>query len=467
MHATTIQFPRRASRECDEGLTEGIPTDHGTTGPERTIASESLVIRTVLEHVRQVSPTPATVLLLGETGVGKELFAKAIHEASPRRHRAMITVNCAAMPAALIESELFGHERGAFTDASFRRIGRFEAAHRSTILLDEIGELPLEVQVKLLRVLEERTVERLGGNHSLNVDVRIIAATNRDLEQAVATRTFREDLFYRLNVFPLTIPPLRDRREDIPHLVRTFVDEFAQAFGKRIDGVGTDSLAALQEYEWPGNVRELRHTIERAVIVATGPTLTIKIPPRSSRPGRSRGEKLVDISAEHIRGVLDSCGWRVRGVGGAAERLAVKPTTLESRMMRLGIARSNRPATTTHSCFFAALGERCNALDCSMRRRRSSSDMERPSRGVVRLLRDHSNHAHPRTELSLKPPGGRTLPLHDAATRRGKHAALPAIRAPSLDRNTTRQADRSAVSSSPRVVILRFEVVCNTERVRG
>jgi transcriptional regulator with GAF, ATPase, and Fis domain len=286
------------------------------------------------------------VLLLGETGVGKELFAEAIHNASPRRRRAMIKVNCAAMPATLIESELFGHERGAFTDASFRRIGRFEAAHDSTILLDEIGELPLAVQVKLLRVLEERTVERLGANHSVKVNVRIIAATNRDLDEAVAKGAFREDLFYRLNVFPLTIPPLRDRREDIPSLVRTFVDEFAQAFGKRIDEVAIESLAELQDYEWPGNVRELRHTVERAVIVATGATLTIKIPPRSSRHGRSTGEKLVDIEAEHIRDVLDSCGWRVRGVGGAAERLAVKPTTLESRMMRLGIARTDRAAST-------------------------------------------------------------------------------------------------------------------------
>jgi len=306
------------------------------------IEGESLAIRTALEQVRQVSPTPATVLLLGETGVGKELFAEAIHEGSPRRDRAMIKVNCAAMPATLIESELFGHERGAFTDASFRRIGRFEAAHRSTILLDEVGELPLEVQVKLLRVLEGRTVERLGTHHSLKIDVRIIAATNRNLEEAVADGAFREDLFYRLNVFPLTIPPLRDRREDIPSLMRTFVDEFAQAFGKRIDAVATESLAALQDYAWPGNVRELRHTIERAMIVTSGPTLTIKIPPRSSSRGRSTGEKLVEVEAEHIRSVLDSCGWRVRGVGGAAERLAIRPTTLESRMLRLGIARADQ-----------------------------------------------------------------------------------------------------------------------------
>jgi transcriptional regulator with GAF, ATPase, and Fis domain len=233
MYATTIEFPRPGLTEFQEPLTEAVPTDRQRREPGPTIVGDSVAIRTVLEQVRQVSPTPATVLLLGETGVGKELIAETIHDASPRRRRPMIKVNFAAMPAALIESELFGHERGAFTDAAVRRIGRFEAAHGSTILLDEVGELPPEVQVKLLRVLEERTVERLGGNHSRKVDVRIIAATNRDLEEAVAKRTFREDLFYRLNVFPLTIPPLRDRREDIPSLVQTFVDGFAQAYGKR------------------------------------------------------------------------------------------------------------------------------------------------------------------------------------------------------------------------------------------
>ena len=343
MYATTIEFPRPGLTEFQRPLTEAVPTDRQRLEPERTIAGDSVAIRTVLEQVRQVSPTPATVLLLGETGVGKELFAETIHDASPRRRRPMVKVNCAAMPAALIESELFGHERGAFTDAAFRRIGRFEAADGSTILLDEVGELPPEVQVKLLRVLEERTVERLGGNHSLKVDVRIIAATNRNLEEAVARRTFREDLFYRLNVFPLTIPPLRDRPEDIPSLVQTFVDAFAQAYGKRIDAVAKHSLAALQEYEWPGNVRELRNLIERAMIVATGPTLTINVPHRACVHGRSAGEKLVDVEAEHIRSVLDSCRWRIRGLGGAAERLAVKPTTLESRMMRLGIARVDTP----------------------------------------------------------------------------------------------------------------------------
>ena len=312
--------------------------------PDRTIAAESIAIRRVLDQVRQVAPTSATVLLLGETGVGKEVFAQAIHNASPRQRRSMIKVSCAAIPSALIESELFGRERGAFTGALSRQIGRFEAANGSTIFLDEIGDLPLEVQVKLLRVIQERTVERLGGNESMKVDVRIIAATNRNLEQAVGNGTFREDLFYRLNVFPVTVPPLRDRVEDIPSLVWTFVDEFSRTFGKRIDAVSKDSIAALQRYNWPGNVRELRNVIEREMIIATGTTLTIAVPRPLSSPRKASSSKLVDVEVEHIRAVLDSCGWRVRGSGGAAERLGVKPTTLESRMARLGIARERRQA---------------------------------------------------------------------------------------------------------------------------
>ena len=313
--------------------------------PDRTIAADSVAIRRVLDQVRQVAPTTATVLLLGETGVGKEVFAQAIHNASPRQRRSMIKVSCAAIPAALIESELFGRERGAFTGALSRQIGRFEAANGSTIFLDEIGDLPPDIQVKLLRVIQERTVERLGGNESMKVDVRIIAATNRNLEHAVASGTFREDLFYRLNVFPITIPPLRDRIEDVPSLVWTFVDEFSRAFGKRIDAVSKDSLAALQRYNWPGNVRELRNVIEREMIIATGPTLTIGVPRPLSAQRKAASSKLVDVEVEHIRAVLDSCGWRVRGSGGAAERLGVKPTTLESRMARLGIAREKRHAT--------------------------------------------------------------------------------------------------------------------------
>jgi transcriptional regulator with GAF, ATPase, and Fis domain len=302
------------------------------------IVYRSEAIRAVLDEVRLVAPTSATVLLLGETGVGKELFAEAIHESSPRHRRSMVRVNCGAMPSSLIERELFGHERGAFTDACSRQIGRFEAAHQSTLFLDEIGELPLDMQAKLLRVLEDRTIERLGSPVSIKVDVRIIAATNRDLEQAVTNGTFREDLFYRLNVFPMTIPPLRDRAEDIPALVWAFVDELSADFGRRIESVSSRSLEQLQRYSWPGNVRELRNLIEREMIKVEGSTLEPTAPRAAA--GRPASARLADIQAEHIRAVLDSCGWRIRGATGAAQRLGIKPTTLESRMARLGIARN-------------------------------------------------------------------------------------------------------------------------------
>jgi formate hydrogenlyase transcriptional activator len=307
---------------------------------EGAIVYKSEAIRSVLTQVHHVAPTSSTVLLLGETGVGKELFAQAIHDASPRRQRPMIRVSCAALPATLIESDLFGHERGAFTDAVSRRIGRFEAADGSTLFLDEIGDVPLETQVKLLRVLEERTIERLGGNRSIKVDVRIIAATNRDLDQAVRNNTFREDLFYRLNVFPITIPPLRDRVDDIPGLAWTFIDELSAACGKTIEALSSRSLIELQQYAWPGNVRELRNVIERGMILTKGGTFTAIVPQvRTLRPA-ARGKRLVDVQAEHIRSVLDGCGWRIRGVGGAAEVLGLKPTTLETRMERLGICRT-------------------------------------------------------------------------------------------------------------------------------
>jgi transcriptional regulator with GAF, ATPase, and Fis domain len=256
--------------------------------PPRRIIANSAPMAEVFALADQVAPTPATVLLLGETGVGKEVFAEAIHELSPRRQRQMVRVNCAAMPTALIESALFGHERGAFTDALARQIGRFEAANHSTLFLDEIGDLPGHVQVKLLRVLQERVIERLGSPQSVKVDVRIIAATNRSLEQGVADGTFREDLYYRLNVFPIAIPPLRDRVEDIPGLVWEFVDEFSQAFGKPIESVSKESMKQLQEHPWPGNVRELRNIIERAVIVATGPRLVVPVPAPTASPPRGR-----------------------------------------------------------------------------------------------------------------------------------------------------------------------------------
>jgi formate hydrogenlyase transcriptional activator len=321
--------------------------DHAVVGRETAVIQRegaivyrSEAIRSVIEQARLVASTSATVLLLGETGVGKEVFAEAIHEASARGQRPMIRVNCAAIPAALIERELFGHERGAFTDAWARQIGRFEAAHQSTLFLDEIGELPLEMQVKLLRVLEDRTIERLGSPTPIKVDVRIIAATNRDLEEAVLNKTFREDLFYRLNVFPVTIPPLRERPEDIPALVWTFVDELSQTFGRKIDTISKRSLSELQRYSWPGNVRELRNLVEREMIMVRGSTLTLTVP-AAAAAARRGGTRLVEVQVEHIRTVLESCGWRIRGASGAAQRLGVKPTTLESRMAGLGISRNS------------------------------------------------------------------------------------------------------------------------------
>ncbi len=302
------------------------------------IVGQSAAVRRVLDQIQQVASTDSTVLLLGETGTGKELFATQIHELGPRRHRSMVRINCAAIPPTLIESELFGREKGAFTGALARQIGRFEMADHSTIFLDEIGDLPLEVQVKLLRVLEERTIERLGSSQPIRVDVRIVAATHRDLERRVAEGAFREDLYYRLNVFPIPVPPLRERAEDIPLLVWRFVEEFSKGFGRRIDSIDKQTFAALGQYSWPGNIRELRNVVERAMIVATGHRLSIT-PPHSSPAASRRSPKLVDVEKEHIRAVLEATAWRIRGTGGAADRLGLKPTTLETRMAKLGLKR--------------------------------------------------------------------------------------------------------------------------------
>jgi PAS domain S-box-containing protein len=310
-------------------------------GVQRLVVAESLAARRVLEQIESVAPTDATVLLLGETGTGKEVFAHAIHRASERRGRQMVTVNCGAIPSTLLESELFGRERGAYTGALARQIGRFEMAHESTIFLDEIGELTLEAQVKLLRVLQDKVIERLGGGHPVKVDVRIIAATNRNLEKAVENRTFREDLFYRLNVFPITIPPLRERIEDITALVWTFIEEYSTAFRKPIESISKESLAALKRHGWPGNVRELRNVIERAVIVTKGPRLVVDLPTTAATVSRG-STRLDELESEQIRRVLESVGWRVRGPGGAAELLGIKPNTLDSRMVKLGIRRQPR-----------------------------------------------------------------------------------------------------------------------------
>ena len=309
--------------------------------PDPRIIGRSAAIRQVLAQLQQVAATDSTVLLLGETGTGKELLATHLHGLSARRGRAMVRVNCAAIPATLMESELFGRERGAFTGALAREIGRFELAHRSTIFLDEIGDLSADLQVKLLRVLEERQIERLGSPKVIDVDLRIIAATHRNLEQRIGENAFREDLFYRLNVFPIHVPALRDRAEDIPLLVWRFVDEFSKAFGKQIDAIPRENMLALQQYSWPGNIRELRNVVERAMIVATGHQLTIGLPTPSGTAGPAKrcGGRLVDVEKEHIRAVLETTMWRIRGTGGAAERLGLRPTTLESRMAKLGLSR--------------------------------------------------------------------------------------------------------------------------------
>jgi formate hydrogenlyase transcriptional activator len=303
------------------------------------VVGQSTAVRHVMAQVQQVAATSSTVLLLGETGTGKELFATQIHELSPRRTRPMVRVNCGAIPAALLESELFGREKGAYTGALARQVGRFELSDHSTIFLDEIGDLPHEVQVKLLRVIEERQVERLGSPKPIRVDTRIIAATHRNLERYVTEGTFREDLFYRLNVFPILVPPLRERPEDVPLLVWRFVEEFSKAFGKRIDAIPRENMAALQRYSWPGNIRELRNVVERAMITAAGPRLTVVIPAPTVSATR-RSELLVDVEKEHIQGVLTRTGWRIRGTGGAAERLGLRPTTLETRLAKLGLKRS-------------------------------------------------------------------------------------------------------------------------------
>jgi transcriptional regulator with GAF, ATPase, and Fis domain len=313
----------------------GPPAKQAGSGP---IVGQSAAVRLVLEQVEQVAPRDSTVLLLGETGTGKELFATLLHELSARHGRAMVRVNCSAIPATLMESELFGREKGAFTDAFARQIGRFELADHSTIFLDEIGDLPPEIQVKLLRVLEEQTIERLGSPKGIRVNVRVIAATHRHLEQRIAEDAFREDLFYRLNVFPIRIPPLRERVEDIPLLVWRFVEEFSQEFGKRIDVIPRENMTELQRYSWPGNIRELRNVVERAMIVATGPQLVIPLPVRTGAAVRV-SDRLVDVEREHIRRVLETSAWRIRGAGGAADRLGLKPTTLETRMGKLGLRR--------------------------------------------------------------------------------------------------------------------------------
>ena len=307
------------------------------------IVGESSSLRAVLKQVETVAPTDSTVLITGETGTGKELIARAIHNLSPRRERTFVKVNCAAIPTGLLESELFGHERGAFTGAITQRVGRFELANGGTIFLDEIGDIPLELQPKLLRVLQEQEFERLGSTQTLRVDVRLVAATNRDLGEMVAARTFRNDLYYRLRVFPLLMPPLRQRQEDIPALVRYFVEKHARRLNRAVESIPAETLDFLVHYPWPGNIRELENLIERAVIVSPGPVL--RVPLTDLKPlAEPAAEHLTLRAAErdHILRALEATNWVLAGPRGAAARLGMKRTTLQSKMRKLGVKKSHR-----------------------------------------------------------------------------------------------------------------------------
>ena len=309
-------------------------------GRVHQLVGRSVELRQVLALVEKVAPTDSAVIILGETGVGKELVAEAIHAMSPRRERPMITVNCASLPSTLVESELFGREKGAYTGALNRQAGRFEAADGSTLLLDEIGDLSLDLQTKLLRVLEEGEFERLGSSKTIRVDVRIIAATNRDLTAMVKEGRFRKDLFFRLSVFPITVPPLRERPDDIPSLVWAFVDEFGPAMGRWIDTIPDSTMARLVAYPWPGNVRELRNVIERAMILSQEGVLQIDMPFGPALDNNA-ARTLDEVQREQILRVLEHTAWRIRGKSGAAEILDILPTTLESRMKRLGVLRGS------------------------------------------------------------------------------------------------------------------------------
>ncbi len=302
------------------------------------IVGQSDAIKYVLFKITQVAPTDTTVLIMGETGTGKELVARALHGASSRKDRPLVKVNCSALSPSLIESELFGHEKGAFTGAVGRKPGRFELANGGTIFLDEIGELPLELQVKLLRVIQESEFERLGGTKTIKVDVRIIAATNRNLKMEVDRGTFREDLWYRLNVYPITTPPLRQRKEDIPLLVQHFVSTYARKFGKSISSVSPRTMDELQAHAWPGNIRELANVIERAVVHSQGNVLQVFDhfkPVSETMPT----ETLEEVERDYILRTLENTGWRIEGANGAAKILGLNPSTLRTRMIKLGIQR--------------------------------------------------------------------------------------------------------------------------------
>src|SRR5438105_924315 len=321
-------------------LEEEVRTEHNFDD----IIGESTALRRVLKEVEAVAPTDSTVLILGETGTGKDLIARALHDLSPRRARTLVKLNCAAIPTGLLESELFGHEKGAFTGAIAQKIGRFELAHQGTLFLDEVGDIPPELQPKLLRALQEQEFERLGSTRTVRVDVRLVAATNRDLAQMVSDGRFRNDLYYRLNVFPVVLPPLRERREDIPMLARHFIQRFARRMGRRIETVPAAVMDALVRYPWPGNVREMQNIIERAVILSPGPSLRIPLgdlqpPATEARAPPGEPVTLADAQREHIVRALRAAHWVLRGPNGAAARLDMKRSTLQWKMKKLGISR--------------------------------------------------------------------------------------------------------------------------------
>jgi formate hydrogenlyase transcriptional activator len=315
-------------------LEEEIRTEHNF----QEAIGESAALKRALSQAETVAPTDSTVLILGETGTGKEMIARAIHDLSRRGEGTFVKINCAAIPTGLLESELFGHEKGAFTGAIAQKIGRFELAHHGTLFLDEVGDIPLELQPKLLRVLQEREFERLGGTRTIRVDVRVVAATNRNLAQMVEEGLFRRDLYYRLNVFPIMVPPLRERSEDIPLLVRYFVQKYARLMDRRIETISAEEMDALTRYHWPGNVRELENLIERAVILSPGPELRLPVAELEQHSEIPSDLTLEAAEREHIIRVLRETNWVVGGPRGAATRLAMKRTTLQSKMRKLGIS---------------------------------------------------------------------------------------------------------------------------------
>jgi formate hydrogenlyase transcriptional activator len=327
------------------------------------IIGNSPVLKSVLNQIDVVAPTDSTVLILGETGTGKELVARAIHESSSRRNSPFVTLNCAAIPGGLMESELFGHQRGAFTGAVTQRIGRFEAANGGTLFLDEIGDLPLDLQVKLLRVLQEKEFERLGSTHTSRVNVRVVAATNSDLLQRIDDKSFRADLYYRLSVFPIWLPPLRDRPEDIPSLVRHFARKYAEQMNKTVEAIAPETMEAMLSYNWPGNIRELQNFVERGVIISRSSIFQPDLDQIQAHRYKLRGNEqtLNDVARNHILQILDEVKWVVGGRYGAATRLGIPRTTLIYKMRRLGInppAGLSGAATSRYEAFASAASAR-------------------------------------------------------------------------------------------------------------